>query len=138
MEKKYFRFEPKQTKTRSVSRLFRFVSVCFVKPKNFFRFVSVFRTFIETTETNITVSKRTETIQNFLKNPKICSLNTTNLLRLRIKQKEAIRVINSAGYRDHTQPLLKKNKILPLDSMTKYSNLRFMHSYFPHNLPFSF
>ena len=60
------------------------------------------------------------------------------LQRLRIKQKEAIRVINNAGYRDHTQPLFKKNKILPLDSMIKYSNLRFMHSYFHHNLPFFF
>ncbi len=39
-----------------------------------FRFVSVFRTFIETTETNRTVSKRTETILNFLKNTWIFSL----------------------------------------------------------------
>ncbi len=50
---------------------FGFVSVCFVKPKtkNFglFRFVSVFRTYIETTETNRTVSKQTETTLNFLK-----------------------------------------------------------------------
>jgi hypothetical protein len=34
--------------------------------------------------------------------------------------------------------LLKKNQILPLDSMIKYSNLRFMHSYFHHDLPLSF
>ncbi len=31
------------------------------------------------------------------------------LQRHRIKQKEAIRVINNARYRDHTQPLFKKN-----------------------------
>ncbi len=62
-KQKKFGFEPKQTETRSVS-------VCFVKPKiiNFdlFRFVSVFRPYIETTETN-TVSKQTETNRN---NPK--------------------------------------------------------------------
>ncbi len=123
------RNKPKQDLFRVCFGLFRETK------KFFFRFVSVFRTFIET---NRTVSKRTETIKKLLKNTKICSLNTTNLQRLRIKQKEAIRVINSAGYRDHTQPLFKKNKILPLDSMIKYSNLRFMHSYFHHNLPFSF
>jgi hypothetical protein len=55
------------------------VSVCFVNPitKNFclFRLVSVFRTYKETTETNRTVSKQTETTLNFLKNTKICSLS---------------------------------------------------------------
>ena len=71
MKKIIIRFEPKQTETRSVSGLFRFVSVCFVKPKTkdsgLFRFVSVFRTYIETTETNRNVSLQTETNQN---NPK--------------------------------------------------------------------
>jgi hypothetical protein len=42
--------------------------VCFVKAKKKISVFSVFRTYIETTETNRTVSKRTETIQNFLKN----------------------------------------------------------------------
>ena len=45
---------------------FAFVSVCFVKQKTkIFRFVSVFRTYIETTETNRTVSKQTETNQKY-------------------------------------------------------------------------
>ncbi len=35
-------------------------------------------------------------------------------------------------------PTSLNKKILPLDSMIKYSNLRFMHSYFHHDLPFSF
>ncbi len=116
------RNKPKQDLFRVCFGLFRET-----KKKNF-RFVSVFRTLIETTETNRTVSKRTETVRNFF------SAKTYS----RVKQKEAIRVINNAGYRDHTQPLLKKNKILPSDSRIKYSNLRFMHSYFHHNLPFSF
>jgi hypothetical protein len=40
-----------------------------------FRFFSVFRTYIKTTETNRTVSKQTETTLNFLKNTKACSLS---------------------------------------------------------------
>ena len=36
------------------------------------------------------------------------------LQRLGIKQIEAIRVINNAGYGDHTQPLFKKNQNPPL------------------------
>ena len=64
--------------------------------------------------------------------------NTTNLQRLRVKQKESIRVINNAGYRDHTAPLFKLNCILPLDEMIKFSNLLFMHRYSNLNLPISF
>jgi len=64
--------------------------------------------------------------------------NTTNLQRLRVKQKEAIRVICNAGYRDHTQPLFKKSNVLPIDELVKYVKLRFMHNYTHHKLPFSF
>jgi hypothetical protein len=64
--------------------------------------------------------------------------NTTNLQRLRIKQKEAVRIISNAGYRDHTKPLFLSQKILPLDDMVKFANLKFMHSYIHHRLPFSF
>jgi hypothetical protein len=63
---------------------------------------------------------------------------TTNLQRLRVKQKEAIRSINNAGYRDHTVPLFKTNQILPLDEMIKFSKLKFMHCYIHRNLPLSF
>ncbi len=55
----FFLFEPKQTETHSVSVVFRFVSR---NQKTFFRFVSVFRTSIETTETNRILSKQTEKI----------------------------------------------------------------------------
>jgi hypothetical protein len=64
--------------------------------------------------------------------------NTTNLQRLRIKQKEAVRVICNAGYRDHTTPLFKSQKILPLDEMVKFSNLKFLHKYTHNRLPLSF
>jgi hypothetical protein len=53
----FFRFEQKQTETQSVSVIFRFVSR---NQKTFFRFVSVFRTGIETIETHIIFSKQTE------------------------------------------------------------------------------
>jgi hypothetical protein len=66
------------------------------------------------------------------------SANTTNLQRLRVKQKEAIRVINNAGFRDHTAPLFKENGILPIDEMIKLSNLLFMHRFINRNLPLSF
>jgi hypothetical protein len=54
--------------------------------------------------------------------------NTTALQKLRVKQKEALRVINLAGYRDHTQPLFQQCKILPLDEMIKFTRLKFMHT----------
>jgi hypothetical protein len=66
------------------------------------------------------------------------SANTTDLQKLRIKQKEAIRVITLAGYRDHTKPLFQQCNILPLDEMIKYARLKFMHNYVNHRLPFSF
>jgi hypothetical protein len=49
-----------RTETNRNKICFAFVSVCFVKPKKNFRFVSVFRTYIETTETNRTVSHNPE------------------------------------------------------------------------------
>jgi hypothetical protein len=64
--------------------------------------------------------------------------NTTNLQKLRVKQKEAIRIICNAGYRDHTIPLFISQKILPLNEMIKFANLKFMHSYTHNKLPLSF
>ncbi len=73
------RNKPKQDLFRVCFGLFRETKICF------FRFVSVFRTYIETTETNRTVSKRTETIQNVLKNlsyilPRVLCLSYSSLL----------------------------------------------------------
>ncbi len=53
------RNKPKQDLFRVCFGLFRETK------RKFFRFISVFRTLIETTETNRTVSKGTETIRNF-------------------------------------------------------------------------
>ena len=64
--------------------------------------------------------------------------NQTTLNKLRIKQKEAIRVISCAGYRDHTNPLFKNLKILPLDDLIKFSALKFMHAFSYGKLPLIF
>jgi hypothetical protein len=71
------RVSSKQTKKFGSNRkkrnkiCFSWISVCFVKPKTkhfgLFQFVSVFWTYIKTTETNRNVSKQTKTTLNFLK-----------------------------------------------------------------------
>jgi hypothetical protein len=57
----------------------------------------------------------------------------TCLSKLIFKQKETIRIIGNACYRDHTTPLFAQLKILPLPQLIKYSIRKFMHS-FTHNL----
>ena len=64
--------------------------------------------------------------------------NNTALNKLKIKQKQAIRIIANAGYRDHTEPLFAQLKIMNIDMMIKYSALKFMHNYSNRKLPFSF
>jgi hypothetical protein len=64
--------------------------------------------------------------------------NQTSLQKLKLKQKEAVRIISNVGYREHTNPLFKKLKILPVDKLIKYSNLKLMHSFAHGRLPFSF
>jgi hypothetical protein len=64
--------------------------------------------------------------------------NQTNLMKLEIKQKQAIRAISNSGYRDHTAPLFKKLNILPLEKLITYNKVKFMHSYINRKLPISF
>jgi hypothetical protein len=64
--------------------------------------------------------------------------NSTSLNKLRVKQKEAIRIITNSGYRDHTAPLFAQLKILSLDQLIKYNALKFMHSYHHNLLPVAF
>jgi hypothetical protein len=64
--------------------------------------------------------------------------NTTNLEKLRKKQKQAIRIISNAPFRAHTAPLFKELKILPLDQLIEYSRIKFMHSFHFKKLPPSF
>ncbi len=62
----------------------------------------------------------------------------TSLNRLRSKQKEAIRIICNAGYREHTAPVFAHIKLLPLDQLIQYNILKFMHSFTHNKLPMSF
>ena len=55
-----------------------------------------------------------------------------------LKQKQAIRTISYAGYRDHTAPLFAQHKILPVNELIQYSKIKFMHNYIFGNLPPSF
>ncbi len=64
--------------------------------------------------------------------------NLTSLQKLKIKQKEAIRTIANVGYKEHTNPLFKKLKILPIEKLIKFANLKFMHNFAHSRLPFSF
>jgi hypothetical protein len=64
--------------------------------------------------------------------------NLTTLNPLKIKQKEAIRIVCNGGYRDHTGPLFKRLGILPLDDLIKFSQLKFMHDFAHGKLPLSF
>ena len=64
--------------------------------------------------------------------------NTTTLNKLRLKQKEAIRVISNAGYRDHTSPLFRTLNVLPLDQLIQFAALKFMHSFNFNTLPITF
>jgi hypothetical protein len=52
----------------------------------------------------------------------------SNLNRLIILQKRAIRAINLANYNSHTSQLFTDSKILPLDKLITQAKLLFMHS----------
>jgi hypothetical protein len=66
------------------------------------------------------------------------SANMTSLNRLRSKQKEAMRIICNAGYREHTAPLFAQLKILSLDQLMHFNILKFMHGFTHNKLPMSF
>jgi len=53
-------------------------------------------------------------------------------------QKKAIRIINKANYNDHTEPLLKQNKILKITDLYVLNSLTFMHKLKYNNVPNSF
>ena len=64
--------------------------------------------------------------------------NKTTLEKLIVKQKQAIRTICNEPYRAHTQPLFKQLKILPIEKLIQFSNVKFMHSFHFKILPISF
>ena len=66
-----------------------------------------------------------------------CS-NLSNLNRLFLKQKMAIRVITNSSFNAHTEPLFKQFNILPLFKLIEYFKLQFMHRYILQETPASF
>jgi hypothetical protein len=50
----------------------------------------------------------------------------------------AVRIVHDANYNDHTEPLFKISKILPIDLLTDYFGLQFMHHYVQNYLPRAF
>ncbi len=64
--------------------------------------------------------------------------NMSSLNKLKVKQKEAIRIICNSGYRDHTAPMFARLNLLTLDKLITFSILKFMHSFIHHRLPLSF
>ena len=64
--------------------------------------------------------------------------NKTTLKHLTTIQKRAVRTISNSRYNDHTEPIFKKLKILPVEKLILFSRLFFMHNYTNNNLPACF
>jgi sarcosine oxidase/L-pipecolate oxidase len=62
----------------------------------------------------------------------------TNLNRIFLQQKKAIRIITNSSYTAHTDPLFTKLHILPLDKIITQAHLTFMHSIYYNYAPPSF
>lgn len=63
----------------------------------------------------------------------------SKLKKIIIKQKEAIRVVANASFRQHTPPLFKDLQIMPPEKMIELAKLaKFMHNYTQDRLPLSF
>ena len=62
----------------------------------------------------------------------------SSLTKLFLKQKKAIRTITKSPYLAHTSPLFKELKILPLEQLITYSQLKFMHLFTFNKTPPSF
>ena len=66
-----------------------------------------------------------------------CATDTA-LKSIKILQKKAIRIISNSNYNAHTSPLFKSLKIMPLESITKFTKLQILYDYKTGNLPKSF
>jgi Reverse transcriptase (RNA-dependent DNA polymerase) len=64
--------------------------------------------------------------------------NKSQINKLFLLQKKAIRIISNVGYRDHTAPLFIAKDIMPIDIIIKYNRLLFMHSIKHRYCPKSF
>ena len=66
------------------------------------------------------------------------STTLSNLNGLFVKQKMAVRILNSAKYNTRLEPLFKQPNILPLPCLVEYFKLQFSHNFILNELPRSF
>ena len=64
-----------------------------------------------------------------------CLANLSYIKPILILQKRAIRIICGANYRDHTEPLFKQERILPISNLIKFNTFKFMFDYRNDYLP---
>ena len=62
---------------------------------------------------------------------------SSNATLIRVKQKQAIRILSNKKCNAHTEPLFKQNKILPFFDLLEFMKIKFMHSFYFKNLPSS-
>lgn len=62
----------------------------------------------------------------------------SNLNKIFLQQKKAIRIITKSGYNDHTAQLFEQFNILPLEKIITQEKLSFMHSIYYNYAPTSF
>jgi len=53
-------------------------------------------------------------------------------------QKSALRIISNARYNSHSEPIFKKQEILPFEKMLLFFNLQFAHRFLNNHLPLLF
>jgi hypothetical protein len=61
--------------------------------------------------------------------------NPSNLKNLEVKQKAAVRLITNSNYNAHTEPLFKKNNILPLQLLAQFFKIQFFQQFKHQHLP---
>ena len=64
--------------------------------------------------------------------------SASNINKITLLQKKAIRILTGANYTDHTEPLFKALNIAPFYNLLKEATLVFMHKIFYNDAHFSF
>lgn len=64
--------------------------------------------------------------------------NASNIQKISLVQRKAIRIITKTNYHEHTAPLFKSLQILPYQQLITFAKLNFMHSFTYNYCPPSF
>jgi hypothetical protein len=68
----------------------------------------------------------------------LSSTSSSNIKKILLIQKKAIRIISNNRYNAHTGPIFKELEILPYDKLLTEAKYKFMHSYVFNTCPISF